>query len=262
MEGPFFNLEYAGAQPREFILPPTLPDARRLLEAAGPSLKMLSIAPELPGALDVIRLMRQNGVVCSAAHTAATYDEFTAAVDAGVSVVTHIYSGMRPFFHRDPGIIGAALTDQRVCLTLIGDLIHAHPCAVNIARAMTRPDRLIFITDQIKATGLPDGEYTLVNQKIRVERGAAVLSGSLDDPGRMVLAGSLLTMDQAIRNVVQKLGWPLQEALAYASLNPARALGLSSKGAVEKGADADLVILNQDLTVWRTIVSGKVVYDG
>jgi N-acetylglucosamine-6-phosphate deacetylase len=262
MEGPFFNHQYAGAQPREFILPPRPADARRLLDAAGSALKMLSLAPELPGALHVIRLMRENGVVCSAAHTAATYDELMAAIEAGLSMVTHIYSGMRPFFHRDPGIIGAAFTDQRVRLTLIADLIHAHPSAIAIARAMTRPDRLIFITDQMKATGLPDGEYTLVNQKVRVERGAAILSGSLDDPATVVLAGSLLTMDQAVRNAAQKLGWPLQEALAYASVNPARALGLSSKGIIEKGADADLVILNDDLTVWRTIVSGKVVYDG
>jgi N-acetylglucosamine-6-phosphate deacetylase len=261
MEGPFFNEKFAGAQPREFILMPSVADARRLLRAAGSALRMLSIAPELPGAHEVIRLMRENAVVCSAAHTGASYDEFLAAVDAGVSIVTHIYSGMRPFYHRDPGIIGAALTDQRVFLTLIADLIHAHPSAVSVVRMMTRPDRLIFITDQMKATGLPDGEYSLVNQKVRVERGAAILSGSLDDPANMALAGSLLTMDQAIRNAVLKLGWPLEEALAYATLNPARALGLRTKGRIERGADADLVILNPDLTVWRTMVSGEVVYD-
>jgi N-acetylglucosamine-6-phosphate deacetylase len=261
VEGPFFNPKRAGAQPPGSIVEPTPADCEALLRAADGDLKIISIAPEIPGALEAIRFFSQRGVVCSAAHTDATLDEFRAGVEEGIRLATHLYSAMRPFFHRDPGIIAGVWTEERVATSVIADLLHAHPTALAVARRMKGPRNLILITDAVGAAGLPDGEYSLAGQKVRLERGAMLLSGSRDDLANAVLAGSVLTMDQAVRNLALTLGWPLNEVLRYAAANPARIIGLEGrKGVIAPCADADLAVLNEDLTVFATIVGGEFVF--
>jgi len=261
VEGPFFNPRRAGAQPPGSIVEPTLADCEALLRAADGALKIISIAPEVPGALESIRFFSQRGVVCSAAHTDATLEEFRAGVEAGIRLATHLYSAMRPFLHRDPGIIAGVWTEERVAASIIADLLHAHPTALAVARKMKGPRNLILITDAVGAAGLPDGEYALAGQKVRLERGAMLLSGSRDDLANAVLAGSVLTMDQAVRNLALMLGWPLNEVLRYAAANPARIIGFEGrKGVIAPRADADLAVLNEDLTVFAAMAGGEFVF--
>lgn len=261
VEGPFFNPARAGAQPPGHLREPTREDCELLLRAGEGVVKIISIAPEVPGALEAIRLFSRNGVVCSAAHTDATLEQFRAGVEAGIRMATHLYSAMRPFQHRDPGIIAGVWTDERVAATVIADLIHAQPAALEVARRQKGPRNLILVTDAMQATGMPEGEYVLAGQKVTVTRGAALLSGSLDEPAKAVLAGSVLTMDRAVRNLALTLEWPLREALGYCTANPARILGLEGrKGVIAPGADADVVILNPDLTVHATMVAGRFAF--
>jgi len=261
VEGPFFNPQRAGAQPPGYLREPTREDCELLLKAGDGDLKVISIAPEVPGALEAIRMFSGNGVVCAAAHTDATLEQFRAGVEAGIRLATHLYSAMRPFHHRDPGIIAGAWTDDRVAASVIPDLIHAHPAALEVARRQKGPRNLILVTDAMQATGMPEGEYVLAGQKVTVARGVAVLSGSLDEPAKAVLAGSVLTMDRAVRNLALTLGWPLREVLGYCTTNPARVIGFEGrKGSIAPGADADLVILNEDLTVSATMVGGRFAF--
>lgn len=261
VEGPFFNPKRAGAQPPGSIVEPTPADCEALLRAADGALKIISIAPEVPGALEAIRFFSQRGVVCSAGHTDATLEEFRAGVEAGIRLATHLYSAMRPFMHRDPGIIAGVWSEERVAASIIADLLHAHPTALAVARKMKGPRNLILITDAVGAAGLPDGEYSLAGQKVRLERGAMLLSGSRDDLANAVLAGSVLTMDQAVRNLALTLGWPLNEVLRYAAANPARIIGLEGrKGVIAPRADADLAVLNEDLTVFAAMAGGEFVF--
>ena len=261
VEGPFFNPKRAGAQPPGSIVEPTPADCEALLRAADGALKIISIAPEVPGALEAIRFFSQRGVVCSAAHTDATLEEFRAGVEAGIRLATHLYSAMRPFMHRDPGIIAGVWTEERVAASIIADLLHAHRTALAVARKMKGPRNLILITDAVGAAGLPDGEYSLAGQKVRLERGAMLLSGSRDDLANAVLAGSVLTMDQAVRNLALTLGWPLNEVLRYAAANPARIIGFEGrKGVIAPRADADLAVLNEDLTVFAAMAGGEFVF--
>jgi len=261
VEGPFFNPKRAGAQPPGSIAEPKAADCEALFRAGEGDLKIISIAPEVPGALDAIRFFSQRGIVCSAAHTDATLEQFRAGVEAGIRLATHLYSAMRPFAHRDPGIIAGIWTEERVAASVIADLLHAHPTALSVARRMKGPRNLVLITDAVGAAGLPDGGYSLAGQKVRLERGAMLLSGSRDDLANAVLAGSVLTMDQAVRNLALTLGWPLNEVLRYASANPARIIGFGGKkGVIAPRADADLAVLNDDLTVFATVVGGELVF--
>jgi N-acetylglucosamine-6-phosphate deacetylase len=261
VEGPFFNPIRAGAQPPGYLVEPTRKDCEMLMNAGEGDLKIISIAPEVKGALDAIRFFSERGVVCSAAHTDATLEEFRAGVEAGIRLATHLYSAMRPFMHRDPGVIDGVWTEERVAASIIADLMHAQPTALEVARRMKGPRNLIVITDAVQAAGLPDGEYNLVGQKVRLERGVMLLSGSRDDLAKATLAGSVLTMDQAVRNLALALGWPLGEVLRYVSANPARIIGLGgTKGAIVPRADADLVVLNPDLTVFATVVGGEFAF--
>jgi len=261
VEGPFFNPQGAGAQPPEFLEHPTPQKAAALLGEARPWVKVVSLSPELPGALDTIRWLAAEGIVPALGHTWATYDETQAALAAGARHATHLYSAMRPFDKRDPGVIAAVWTDERCSAEVICDLIHAHPAALEVARKMKGPDRLVMITDAMLATGQPPGEYRLGGQPVQVDGRVALLSGSLDDPAHAVLAGSVLTQDRALGNVHRALGWSLPEALAYLSLNPARVLGLDgNRGRLYPGYEADIVVLEADLEIWGTMVGGEWVY--
>ena len=218
-----------------------------LIDAAHGWLRSVTFAPELPGALDLIPDVLAAGAVPAIGHSDATYAEACAAIDAGARLATHLCNGMRPLHHREPGIIGAALYANLAC-EVINDGIHVHPVITSlIAR---RPDSLVLVTDAIDATGVGDGEFRLSGQSVSVRDGQP----RLDDGS---LAGSTLTMDEAVRRAVVESGLTIEVASAAASANPARVLGIDDHcGRIAVGYDADLVVLDEDLQLQRVMVAG------
>ncbi|MGK2949232.1 MAG: N-acetylglucosamine-6-phosphate deacetylase, partial [Acidimicrobiales bacterium] len=247
LEGPFLSEAKKGAHRAEHLQPPTLDAVDGWSREAGVAL--VTLAPDLPGAHEVIAALVERGIVVSAGHTPATAAEATEAVDAGVRWVTHLFNAMAPVHHREPGLAGVALSDPRLHVGLIPDGVHVHPAAVALAQAALR-DRLTIVTDAVAALGQPPGTYgpvTVDATSVRLADGT--------------LAGSNLAMDQAIRNLVAFSGCSAAEALAAASANPARLLHDGLRGVVAPGARADLVLLTPDLHLVATIVGGRVGHD-
>ena len=211
---------------------------------------MVTLAPELPGALQLIERLATDGVTVSAGHTDCTTGEFANGRAAGVTMVTHLFNAMTPFSHRQPGPIGATLADAGVFAGIICDGIHADPVAVAMAWRALGPDRTILVTDAVAALGMPAGTLTLGEFTVTVsDRGVR----TADD----VLAGSNLSLDQAIRNLVEFTGCSPAEAIGAATKNPAELLGLTDRGRIEVGAIADLVVLDLDLHPVRTLLAGR-----
>lgn len=249
LEGPYLCERHRGAQDPEHLRAPDLAELDALL-AAGP-VRLVTLAPELPGAPEAIARLVDAGVVASVGHTDATYAQAMAAFDAGARHATHLFNGMRPFHHREPGVIGAALDRDDVTCELICDGEHVAPAAIRLARRVKGVDRTVLVTDAMSATGLGDGEYRIGALPVTVRGGRAELAGT------GTLAGSTLTMGAAVRNAVRLAGLSLGDALRMASATPARVLGLeASKGALARGFDADLVVLDDDLAVTATMVAG------
>jgi N-acetylglucosamine-6-phosphate deacetylase len=249
LEGPYLCERHRGAQDPEHLRAPDLDELDALL-TAGP-VRLVTLAPELPGALAAIERLTGAGVVASVGHTDATYAQAMAAFDAGATHATHLFNGMRPFHHREPGVIGAALERDDVTCELICDGLHVDPAAIRLVHRLKGPGRSLLVTDAMSAAGLCDGDYRLGALPVRVRDGRAELAGSA------TLAGSTLTMGAAVRNAVRLARLPLGDALQMASATPARVLGLqASKGALEPGLDADLVLLDDDLAVTATMVGG------
>jgi N-acetylglucosamine-6-phosphate deacetylase len=249
LEGPYLCERHRGAQDPEHLRAPDLDELDALL-AAGP-VRLITLAPELPGALAAIERLAGAGVVASVGHTDATYAQAMAAFDAGATHATHVFNGMRPFHHREPGVIGAALERDDVTCELICDGLHVDPAAIRLAHRVKGAGRLVLVTDAMSAAGLGDGDYRIGALPVRVREGRAELADSA------TLAGSTLTMGAAVRNAVRLARLPLGDALRMASATPARVLGLqASKGALEPGFDADLVVLDDDLAVTATMVGG------
>ncbi|MDA8301845.1 MAG: N-acetylglucosamine-6-phosphate deacetylase [Actinomycetota bacterium] len=255
LEGPWLSPRRAGAQYPGALRPPSLAELSDLLERAGGTLRLLTLAPELPGALEVVRAATAAGVVVSVGHTDADYATTVAAFDAGASQVTHLFNGMAPLHHRRPGPPGAALTDPRAHLEVVSDGVHLHPAVVSMVAALA-PERMLFITDAIGASGSPPGRYRLGPIEVLVDENRAVLAD-----GSGTIAGSVLTMDRAIGFAVKSAGVPLTTALRAASLTPASVLGEKEKGRLGPGADADMVVLDQDYRAVATMVAGRVVHD-
>lgn len=254
-EGPYLNKEKAGAQNPEYLRMPNVDEVKKLYKASGGLMKIMALAPELPGSLAVIRELTRMGVVVSAAHTNATFAEAMRSFDAGIKLCTHLFNGMRSFHHREPGIAAAALLRDDVYVEFIGDLIHLHPGTITLIRKTKPSDKIIAITDSISAAGLPDGEYILGGLRIVVKDGIS----RLKETGG--LAGSTLTLDRALRNLVFKVGIPLGEALRYMTANPASLLGLSDRGVIRPGYRADIVLLDErSLEVRCVILGGEIVY--
>lgn len=254
VEGPFFSSLKKGAQSPRHLRQPSLQVYDSLVAGFRGSIKIFALAPELPGAREVIYHLKKDGIRPSFGHSNATFEETKEAIELGVEHFTHFFNGMRGFHHRDPGAVGAALLTPGVILELIADGIHVHPEAVRFLVKTKGIDNICLITDSIRATGLGDGEYMLGDQRVLLKGGVATLveGGSL--------AGSTLTMDKALRNLV-KLGIPLPDAVRAATLVPARVLGLEHrKGSLEVGKDADLVLLDMDLNVKTVFVGGKIMY--
>lgn len=249
LEGPFINPARRGVHPESALAAPSVSLLERFLEAASGTARILTLAPELPGALELIDRALKDNLVVALGHTDATYDEAQAAIERGARHAVHVFNAMRPFSHRDTGVIGAVLTHADVTAEIIADGVHVDSPAVEILLASKGADRVILVSDGIAATGMPDGEYRLGSVDVRVSKGVA-----RNAEGR--LAGSTLTLDRAVRNMVE-LEVSLIDAVRMATLGPARRLGLAGKkGVIAVGADADLVFLHQDLTVAGVMARG------
>ncbi len=251
LEGPFLNPEFKGAHPARYLRAPDPAYAAALLDAAHGAVRMVTLAPELPGAREVIRLLRKRGCIVAAGHTGATYDQGQAAFREGVTTVTHLFNAMRPVHHRDPGIVVAALQHPQVTVSLIADFVHTHPAIVLLAVRLKGWERVALITDAIAAAGARGKATHLGTQTVRVSDAPRLADGTL--------AGSVLSMDRAVRNVTS-LGIPLREAVQMASTTPAHLLGRGDLGRIEEGAIADLVVLDQALHVRAVYGAGERIY--
>jgi N-acetylglucosamine-6-phosphate deacetylase len=254
IEGPFLSHIRRGVHPPDNLLPPTIQTFDKLWQASRGHIRLMTIAPELEGALAVIKEAVHRGVTVSIGHSDADYETARAAVDAGARHATHTFNAMRPFGHRDPGIIGEVLTDSRMTADIIADGIHIDPSVVRLFLNAKGPDGAVLITDSTAATGMPDGHYKLGAFEFEVTGGRCVANG--------VLAGSVLTLDRAVTNIMQFAGWDLSQALRTATTNPARAAGLQGRGEISVGGPADLVVLSPEGQVRATILSGRVMQAG
>ena len=253
MEGPFLAPDRAGAHDRRLLRPPSASDLDRWLDASDGALRLLTLAPELPGASEVIGEAVRRGVTVAVGHTAATYDETARAADLGASMVTHLFNATGGLAAREPGAVGAALDLDALSAGIIADGVHVHPAVVRAVVRAKGPERTVLVTDAMPPVGAASHEFSLLGRPVTVRDGAC----RLDDG---TLAGSVLTMDQAVRNVVEWTGLPLHDALAMATLLPARVIGADAKGSLQPGKDADIVVLDRDLRVRLTLVGGRVVY--
>ena len=255
LEGPFISPHRPGAMDPAVFIEPDQRSLQRLLEAGGGTIRMMTLAPELPGALDTIRTLVAAGVTVSVGHSDATYDETQAAVGAGARCATHTFNAMPPLHHREPGLLGAVLDLDELTCELICDGIHVHPAALRLAFRAKGRSRATLVTDAMQAAGMPDGEYRLGRATVTVASGRAEIAGGGS------IAGSTLTMDGAVANAVSFLDISLADAAVLASGNPARLLGLDHrKGSIAPGFDADLTVLDQDLLACGTLVAGEWVY--
>jgi N-acetylglucosamine-6-phosphate deacetylase len=251
LEGPFLSPERPGAHDVAIIRAADDACFERML--ALPRLRLVTLAPERPGALDRIRRLVARGVAVSLGHTAADLDEMRAGIDAGAGLVTHLYNAMTGFSHRAPGALGAALLDPRVALGLIADGVHAHPAAVELAVRAAGADRIALVTDAMAGAGMGPGRAALAGREVVIDAVSARLADG-------TLAGSILTLDQAVRNAAAWSGLGAEAALRMASEVPARALGLAA-GLIAPGAPADLVLLDEELRVEATFIAGEAVYE-
>jgi N-acetylglucosamine-6-phosphate deacetylase len=251
LEGPMLSATRRGAHAAALLRRPSPVVVRDWSRPSGVAL--VTLAPELPGAPEVTRLLVDAGVVVGIGHTDASTDQVLATLDAGASYVTHLWNAMAPLAHREPGPVGVALADGRLTVGLIADGIHVHPLVVAVAqRALGR--RLNLVTDAVAALGLPHGSQPFGTRQVTVdETGVRLADGTL--------AGSALGLDQALRNLVAFSGCALHEAVAAVTATPTRLLGLQTKGSIRPGRDADLTMLTPDLEVAATVISGRLVHD-
>ncbi|MFD5709972.1 N-acetylglucosamine-6-phosphate deacetylase [Streptomyces pharetrae] len=251
-EGPFISPCRKGAHSEELLRDPDPAQVRRLIDAARGHAKMVTLATELPGGLDSVRLLADHGVIAAVGHTDATYEQTVAAIDAGATVATHLFNAMPALGHRAPGPIAALLEDERVTVELINDGTHLHPAALELAFHHAGAGRVAFITDAMDAAGFGDGRYMLGPLEVEVADGVARLveGGSI--------AGSTLTLDRAFKRAVTVDRLSVEDTVAALSANPARLLGLSDRiGSLEPGKDADLVLLDADFELTGVMRRGE-----
>jgi N-acetylglucosamine-6-phosphate deacetylase len=251
-EGPFISPCRKGAHDESLLRHPDPADVRALVAAARGAARMVTLAAELPGGIDSVRLLADLGVIAAVGHTDATYEQTVEAIDAGATVATHLFNAMPPLQHREPGPIAALLEDERVTVELINDGTHLHPSVLELAFGSAGAARVALITDAMDAAGFGDGLYDLGPLKVEVRQGVARLveGGSI--------AGSTLTLDTAFKRAVTLDGIALPDAVQAISANPARLLGLSDRiGSLEPGKDADLVVLDADYEVVGVMRKGE-----
>jgi N-acetylglucosamine-6-phosphate deacetylase len=252
LEGPFLSHTRRGVHPAENLVPPSIEVFDRLWQAARGQVKLITIAPEVEGALELISEATRRGVTVSIGHSDATLGQARAGVAAGARHATHTFNAMRPLSHRDPGILGLVLTDEQLSADIILDGIHVEPEVAKVFLKMKGPERAVLISDALSATGMPDGHYRLGAFDIEVKDGKCLAGDTL--------AGSVLTLDRAVRNAMQFGNFDGQGAVRAASLNPAKAAGISrQRGKLAAGYHADMVVLNSKYEVVQTIIHGREV---
>ncbi|MFD7893976.1 N-acetylglucosamine-6-phosphate deacetylase [Streptomyces sp. NPDC059568] len=255
-EGPFISPCRKGAHSEELLRDPDPAEVRKLLDAARGTARMVTLATELPGGIDSVRLLAEHGVIAAIGHTDATYEQTVEAIDAGATVATHLFNAMPPLGHRTPGPIAALLEDERVTVELINDGTHLHPAALELAFHRAGGGRVAFITDAMDAAGFGDGRYQLGPLAVDVKDGVARLveGGSI--------AGSTLTLDTAFKRAATVDRLPVEEIVQAISANPAKLLGVDDRvGSLEPGKDADLVVLDAGFSVKGVLYKGDWVVD-
>jgi N-acetylglucosamine-6-phosphate deacetylase len=254
LEGPFVNPKRRGALPKAWVRVPSPAELAALSNASDGSIRLMTLAPELPGAQELQQSALEAWITVAVGHTDATYEEARRAFGAGASHVTHTFNGMRPFHHRDPGPVLAAIDSPHVTLELIADGVHLHPATVRAILRAAGPDRIALVTDAVPPAGMAEGSFHLGDEEATVSGDRVLLPDG-------TIAGGAATMDRIVRNVVEWGAGSLAEAVRMASTVPAQVLGLSdSKGRIAPGFDADLVALDGDLNVVMTWVGGRLVF--
>ena len=254
LEGPFLSMAKKGAQNAAYIHDPDAAMLHRLQEAAGGLVKLVTLAPEQPNSLEFIQSARQDGVTVSLGHTTADYDTASAAYKAGARQATHLFNAMPPFTHRAPGVVGAAFDYPEVKVELICDGVHIHPAVVRTVFKLFGSDRVILISDSLRATGMPDGRYPFGGQEIEVHGNRATMA---DDPN--TLAGSVSDLMACLKTAVS-FGIPLADAVTAAAVNPAKVLGIYNRlGSLDIGKEANAAILDEHLDLKAVLYHGEVV---
>ena len=254
LEGPFISPKHVGAQPLEYVAKPAPETFDKYNEISGGNIKVVTLAPEVEGGLDLVKHLAKIGVVASIGHTGAKFSDVEAAVAAGATNVTHTYNAQTPLHHREAGVVGAAMLIDELNCEMICDTIHVSVPAIKIFVKNKPHDKFTLITDAMRAKGMPDGLSELGGQQVFVKNGEARLSDG-------TLAGSVLKMNVAVKNLVEKVGVSLTEAVDFASANPAKNLGLyDERGSIEVGKRADFAVMDKDYNILCTVVGGKVVY--
>ncbi|WP_456274599.1 N-acetylglucosamine-6-phosphate deacetylase [Bacillus sp. AK031] len=254
LEGPFINKKKAGAQPENAIKKPSVEVFKRWQQKADDHIRLVTLAPEEDEKYLLIQYLKEHGIIASAGHSNATYKQMGEAVEKGVSHVTHLFNQMTGLHHREPGVVGAAFNRKELVVELIADGIHVSPAAVEIAFNQITEERLILITDSMRAKCLKNGKYELGGQTVHVQDGKAMLDEN-------TLAGSVLKMKDAFKNIQQFSGCDIRKAIRMTAENPAKELNcFNRKGSISEGKDADLVVLDHEMNVELTICRGKIAY--
>lgn len=250
LEGPFISERYKGAQKKDYIITPDY----NFIECFKDIIKIITLAPEEDKNFNFIRQVKENtNIILSIGHTNATYEEAMKAISKGISSATHTFNGMTPFNHRNPGVVGAIFNSDIYC-EIIADTIHIHPEIFQTLGKIKGKDRLILITDSMRAGCLKDGISELGGQKVIVKNNTARLEDG-------TLAGSVLTLNKAVKNYMENTDFKIYEVVNMASLNPAKSLGIDSKtGSIEVGKDADIVIFDNDFNIKQTVINGETIF--
>ena len=256
LEGPFLSTKYKGAMKEKYILSPEIETFERMHQASSGAIKMITLAPEKTGSGKLISYLKEKGIVISLGHTAATHNDIINAVKVGAQCITHTYNAQSPLHHREIGTLGSALLLDELYCELIADTVHVSIPAMKLLVKNKPKDKLILITDALRAQGLPEGLSDTGGLPVMITKDCVrLLDGTL--------AGTVLPMNGMVRNMVEKIGVPFETAIDYATINPARNLGLEkTKGSIVVGKDADLTVLSPDFKVYMTIRGGKIIYDG
>ncbi|MBS5987122.1 N-acetylglucosamine-6-phosphate deacetylase [Clostridium sp.] len=254
LEGPFISPKAIGAQNPNFLLAPSVENYNKIVGDYSDAVVSITMAPEVEGAKELIKYLSDNGVTVSMGHTKATYDEAIEGIKCGACHSTHLYNAMTPFTHREPGVVGATF-DTDITTETISDGIHISYPALRTAYKQKGTDKVLLVSDAMEACGMPDGQYSLGGQDVIVKNGAArLLDGTL--------AGSVLTLDKAVKNIYNNSDYPLNEVVRMATYNGAKHCHVEDhKGLIKEGYDADLILFNEDIEIQKVFVNGKEVYN-
>ena len=254
LEGPFISKDYVGAQPIEYVAEPKVETFKHYETVSGNNIKIITMAVEVEGATDLIKYLKSKGIVASIGHTNAKYEDCKKAIEAGASNITHTYNAQKPIHHREVGTVGSAMLFDNVNCEAICDGIHLSAPAIKLLWKNKPNDKFTLITDAMRAKGMPDGVSELGGQVVIVKNGEARLENG-------TLAGSILKMNNAVKNVMKFLDLPLEEVVKFATINPAKNLGIDKDyGSIKVGKKANLVVVDKDVNVISTIRDGLEVY--